>query len=153
VDYKTGGFITDDYIREHFWQRIPPHITQVTAVFDCCNSGTVLDLPLRYAGQGKLGWVGGVEQKTDESKPLVVSFSGCRDPQTSASAYNLERRKQWQGAMSLSLRRVLQQGNYKVPLSQLIEGVRNELRKGGFSQIPQLAFSKEVDPTRLTTFF
>lgn len=151
VDYKTSGFLTDDYIYEHFWKNLKPHIKQVTAIFDCCNSGTVLDLPYRYTSPNRIEKINTIP---DMNSPLVISFSGCHDPQTSASAYNLERRKKWQGAMSWCLRTVLSQYRYgQIPLNELCDKVRAMLRARGFRQVPQLALSAPLPFNTSTSLF
>jgi len=44
VDYDTAGDISDDRIREELINKVPAGVT-VYCIFDCCHSGTVLDLP------------------------------------------------------------------------------------------------------------
>lgn len=44
-DYATAGEITDDELREIFVDRVPAGVTVYAVPFDCCHSGTVLDLP------------------------------------------------------------------------------------------------------------
>lgn len=151
TDYRSSGFMTDDYIRENFWNKVDESTKQITAIFDCCNSGSVLDLPYQYTAPNKMIRVNRVgESKT----PLVISLSGCKDPQTSASAYNMERRRKWQGAMSWCLRSTLAQKRYlPQPLNQLIDTVRKMLRSRGFKQVPQLAFSQDLDPQSVISLF
>lgn len=151
ADYRTAGFLTDDYIRQHFWSKIPSHVKQVTAIFDCCNSGSILDLPYRYKSPNILEKI----NNTPETKsPLVISISGCRDPQTSASAYDLERKRKWQGAMSYFLRILLDQAKHKpVHLNKLVDSLRRHLKRRKFTQIPELAFSSDIDLSQKISLF
>jgi hypothetical protein len=151
VDYRSSGFIRDDYLREHFWTKMPSSVKQITAVFDCCNSGTMFDLPYRYEGGNQ---VRRIEKTQVTNGPLVVSFSGCKDPQTSASAYNLERRKKWQGAMTFCLLGTLGENKFQdMKVSDIMDQVRRKLKSHGFSQVPQLAFSTDVDVNNVNHLF
>ncbi|KAG8922039.1 Ca(2+)-dependent cysteine protease [Tulasnella sp. 418] len=51
ADYKKAGIIIDDYLHSILVQRLPMEC-RLTAVFDSCHSGTVLDLPYIYSTQG-----------------------------------------------------------------------------------------------------
>ncbi|ORY06989.1 hypothetical protein K493DRAFT_332938 [Basidiobolus meristosporus CBS 931.73] len=53
VDYKQAGEIVDDEINAILVRRLPPGV-RLTAVFDSCHSGTVMDLPYVYSSHGKL---------------------------------------------------------------------------------------------------
>ncbi|KAK9674763.1 Ca(2+)-dependent cysteine protease, variant 2 [Basidiobolus ranarum] len=53
VDYKRAGQIVDDEINAVLVRRLPPGV-RLTAVFDSCHSGTVMDLPYVYSSHGKL---------------------------------------------------------------------------------------------------
>ena len=43
IDYQTKGFIIDDIINEKLVKKVPKNV-KLTCIFDCCYSGTVLDL-------------------------------------------------------------------------------------------------------------
>jgi hypothetical protein len=49
VDYKTNGQITDKVLFKTLVAPLPQGC-QLTAVMDCCHSGTVLDLPYVFSG-------------------------------------------------------------------------------------------------------
>jgi hypothetical protein len=44
VDYQTAGFIADDDLLQQVVTPLPAGC-QLTAIMDCCHSGTILDLP------------------------------------------------------------------------------------------------------------
>ena len=49
VDFETAGEIRDDDLYKCLVAPMKKGVT-VTCVFDCCHSGTVLDLPFRFQG-------------------------------------------------------------------------------------------------------
>ena len=55
LDYQSAGQITDDELHRIIVQPLPEGC-KLTCVFDCCHSGTILDLPYIYKpGQGGQG--------------------------------------------------------------------------------------------------
>lgn len=48
VDYATAGEIVDDEIFRLLLIPMPKNVV-VTALFDCCHSGTIMDLPFEYS--------------------------------------------------------------------------------------------------------
>jgi hypothetical protein len=103
-DCMRSGLIVDDEINL-ILRRFSPK-TRVYTVFDCCHSGSIVDLPYQYPTAPDKGPVGGVVPL--ESSPTIVSLSGCRDSQTSADAYNRST-NQFGGALTMALLAVLQQ--------------------------------------------
>ena len=53
VDYHAVGHITDDEMNK-LMVRPLPHGVRLTAVFDCCHSGSSLDLPYTYNPDGSI---------------------------------------------------------------------------------------------------
>jgi len=53
LDYSTAGQILDDVIYDHLVKPLPQGC-RLTAIFDSCHSGTVLDLPYTYQCDGKV---------------------------------------------------------------------------------------------------
>ncbi|KAJ9057970.1 Ca(2+)-dependent cysteine protease [Entomophthora muscae] len=53
VDYNQSGMIVDDEMNAIMVQPLPPGC-RLTAIFDCCHSGTALDLPYTYDQHGKI---------------------------------------------------------------------------------------------------
>jgi hypothetical protein len=47
VDYDRAGMITDDDMHELLVNSLPKGV-KLTCIFDCCHSGTMLDLPFTY---------------------------------------------------------------------------------------------------------
>ncbi|KAK6852445.1 metacaspase [Apiospora arundinis] len=53
LDYKTAGHIVDDEIHHIVVRPLLPGV-RLTAIFDSCHSGTVMDLPYVYSTKGVL---------------------------------------------------------------------------------------------------
>ncbi|KAF9903419.1 Ca(2+)-dependent cysteine protease [Linnemannia zychae] len=51
LDHAENGVITDDELHTLLVKALPPGV-RLTAVFDCCHSGSALDLPYLYASTG-----------------------------------------------------------------------------------------------------
>ena len=68
----------------------------------------------------------------------IISFSGCKDDQTSADLGS-------SGAMSSALLKVLNQYPGQLSYNSLLNGIRNEMQAQNLSQKPQLSCSHELD--------
>ncbi|KAG2024039.1 hypothetical protein CC2G_001636 [Coprinopsis cinerea AmutBmut pab1-1] len=53
LDFKKNGHITDDEMHDLMVKPLPERC-RLTALFDSCHSGTVLDLPYIYSSRGRL---------------------------------------------------------------------------------------------------
>eukprot|EP01065_Artemidia_motanka_P053279 TRINITY_DN9854_c0_g1_i2.p3 TRINITY_DN9854_c0_g1~~TRINITY_DN9854_c0_g1_i2.p3 ORF type:complete len:223 (+),score=55.51 TRINITY_DN9854_c0_g1_i2:690-1358(+) len=135
-DFQRAGMITDDEVFEIIVRPLPDG-ARLTAVLDCCHSGTGLDLPLTWAGDG---W----REATNPWHTLgdVILFSGCDDDQTSADASDQYRRPA--GAMTTALCDSLQ-AQPNCSMSGLMVAMYRRLRQGRFSQRPQLTSSQPFD--------
>ena len=148
VDFKNG-FITDDWLFNNVVKQIPPKC-RCLVISDSCHSGTILDLEYHKGMATKELEV----QKTCKHKGtqgITISLSGCMDPQTSASAYNLNRRRKWRGAMTWALERVLRQCK-RPTLTKTLNNLRRILARNRFSQIPELYTSRLVQPSTWRLF-
>ncbi|KAH7884322.1 peptidase C14, caspase domain-containing protein [Phlebopus sp. FC_14] len=181
VDYEVNGHIVDDNMHEIMVKNLPAGC-RLTAIFDSCHSGSVLDLPYIYSTEGKIkepnllaaagqdlfGAVtsyatkdfGGMmsslsglaniatgnAQKADKitkatrtSAADVISWSGCKDSQTSADTQEAGRAT---GAMSYAFMTVLS-ANPQLSYQQLLVAIRDILR-AKYSQKPQLSSSHPI---------
>ena len=53
VDYESAGQITDDELHELMVANLPQGV-RLTCLFDCCHSGSILDLGFTYLDNGKI---------------------------------------------------------------------------------------------------
>lgn len=146
-DCYHSGMITDDWLNKHFVLKLPSHVT-CYFVTDCCNSGTLLDLPYSSTLKNKTTRI----NKKPIPEATVISLSGCLDPQTSASAYNLERQKKWCGAMTWALVNTVLKSSRHRNIWEAWKHIRGLLSRAKFSQRPRLCFSHAVKPSSITFF-
>jgi len=76
TDYHRSGMIWDNWLSSEFAKKLPQG-TQTIMMFDCCHSGTCLDLPYQYDGEWKK------TRPANPDDPFVLYLSGCRDGQLS----------------------------------------------------------------------
>ena len=127
------NYIIDDELKSIIQNNLKKGVT-LFAIFDSCFSGSVLDL--RYQYLDSLNY----DNYTENSKQLetngdVIMISGCTDNQTSADAYI---NSKFNGAMTWSLLESIKQKPI-CSWRELIKNMRDNLKKNGFDQIPQLS--------------
>lgn len=131
--------ITDDELKTVIQTYLKPSVT-LFALFDCCNSGTVLDLKYQYLDS--LNYDNYTENnKATDSPGNVIMISGCTDKQTSADAFinNIS-----QGAMTWSFIESIN-SNPKLSWKQLIQNMRKLLTNSRYTQIPQLSTGQKFN--------
>lgn len=95
LDVNRVGHLRDDDLRKLLIDKVTEGV-KLTCLFDCCHSGTILDLRYGYVQPHK-GKLRITENNSPETKTDIVLFSGCKDNQYSWEVYD-ERRIQ--GAMT-----------------------------------------------------
>lgn len=136
-DYKRFGIITDDFLKTIIRNFYPK--TKVFSVFDCCNSGSILDLKYRFVNN-----VNVVEEFAGpEIASKVISLSGCRDDQTSADAFNLLNNNQFIGALTACLL-LCYEPACNDDIFLLLRKLHEMLRAKGFTQFPQLCCTYDL---------
>ncbi|KAG7447456.1 uncharacterized protein BT62DRAFT_930467 [Guyanagaster necrorhizus] len=142
VDFKHRGQIIDDEMHLIMVKSLPAGC-RLTALFDCCHSGTALDLPYVYGHDGRLIKKEQISKKWRKIKSTpadVISWSGSQDSQTSADTFQGGVPV---GAMSYafvtSLRKTPEQS-----YQQLLRSIRKILHPK-YSQKPQLGSSHHID--------
>ena len=135
LDCKSAGIIKDDFIVK-ILSSTP---ADVFTIFDCCHSGTILDLIYRYEPFRDIPFT---DKKYSETDNNIISISGCRDNQTSAEVW-FKRVKQNRGALTYFIITELNKDNntYKI----MLKNIRKYLNKCKLKQIPQLHTSKKID--------
>lgn len=155
IDWKTGGQIIDDEIH-NFVVKPLPFGARLTAIMDCCHSGTGMDLPFIFGGSQ----VGNYEmalsnkgkkkskelfsnaQSKGESVGDVILFSGCRDDQTSADVTTAMSSG---GAMTTAFLKAsaMNTNNPYLTYAQLLVALRDCLKT--YSQVAQLSTGRPMD--------
>jgi hypothetical protein len=101
-DFDRAGMIVDDEIFDRIVAPLPSGV-KLTAVMDCCHSGTGLDLPFTLSRLHG-GWQ--EEDNPCHSAGDVLLISGCQDEQTSSDGGGSY--SQPMGAMTTALCKALQ---------------------------------------------
>lgn len=183
LDWKRAGHIVDDDMHDIMVKPLPEGC-RLTAIFDCCHSGSALDLPYMYGRNGKIKREPNLSRaagddifgdrsfndreygvnelardfegmdrrlgdarrrrryvlKIKTSPADVISWSGCKDSQTSADTFQ---NNVATGAMSYAFIKCLKE-NPNVTYQELLINIRKIL-KNRFSQKPQLSASHPID--------
>lgn len=135
VDFESSGLLLDDELNA--LMRTVNTRTQVYWFVDACHSGTILDLQYRMDGRMKH-----VVDNRNAMPQSIICLSGCGDPQVSEESVV---RGRVQGALTVALLHQLRVSRTgAVRWHVLAETVRDALRKGGHSQVPQLTSSKKL---------
>ena len=111
---------------------------RLTVIYDCCHSGTALDLPFIYDadGQPKMEIQEKIVQ-TKTSEADVILFSGCKDNQTSQE-------KSGNGAASYAFIDTIKNGR-NLTYTKLLSIMRDKLAAEGFSQEIQMSTGYPTD--------
>lgn len=131
--------ISDDELKTIIQQNLKSNVT-LFCLFDCCNSGTLLDL--RYQYLENLNYDSFTENdKNLETNGNVILLSGCRDEQYS---YESSVNNKVQGAMSLAFNEITK-NNPNITWRELLKNMRQRIKIAGFNQIPQLSSGRVMD--------
>lgn len=135
---QTGLILDDDLLR--IFSKFNPK-TRIYAIFDCCHSGSMLDLPYVYPSHRPVS-----DCHDGEKGPRIIMLSGCRDPQTSADAFD-RRSQRYGGALTTALLRVLQAtatAAKPVGLLELHTRILEILQTDGYEQYPLLSSTHPI---------
>lgn len=142
-----AGFIRDDELNKILVDSLPEGVS-LRAIFDCCHSGTILDLPYSFISNTRT-----VQETKAVVNRDIWMISGCRDPETSADAF-IEGRAS--GALTWALLKALSDIRLSgvkgstTTWKELIKEVRVLLLRGRYEQIPLLGLdSKERAESRI----
>jgi metacaspase-1 len=126
VDYKKSGCISDDELYQIFHNLNPK--CHVIMKFDCCHSGTLLDLMYKWNTRKKAT----IENALCDIQAKILTISGCADSQTSADAMI---NGKYSGALTSTFLSSIKETNDSFKLLELI---RDKLKEQEFTQVPQI---------------
>ena len=142
LDFNSSGMIRDDWIFKVLCANLPAGC-RLTAVTDCCHSGSILDLPYELQGNN-FARVGKKESAAD-----VLLISGCKDAQTSADVSSVGSFVSGQGpagaggACTSCLMAMLEEGQIgKISYGELRDRMLKFLKEHRYSQVPQFSSTK-----------
>mmetsp|Transcript_26504 Transcript_26504/g.40220 ORF Transcript_26504/g.40220 Transcript_26504/m.40220 type:complete len:513 (-) Transcript_26504:57-1595(-) len=141
LDYENKQ-ITDDELWGSIVYPLPAG-ARLTALMDCCHSGTGLDLPFEYMYKqnkhnkyNQSSWM--EDLNPAHSQGDVVLISGCKDDQTSADAFQQGTAG---GAMTQAFLTAYEQHPY-CTYPELLQAIHQALKQRRFTQRPQLTASQ-----------
>jgi len=138
-DFQKAGMITDDEI----YAILNTSKCRTLVFFDSCNSGSACDLPysINYT---KGSFVKSLSSRnTAMPNANIIMMSGCRDPQTSADAYN-DFAKSAEGAFTMSFLGALRKNDHNADIMKIYGDVCSALIQNRFTQIPVLSSSAQT---------
>ena len=145
-DFHRGvRHITDDEVWAAIVRPLPSGV-RLTAIMDCCHSGTGMDLPLKYNVASRQ-WSEDVN--LPHSAGDVVLFSGCTDDQVAADVHGGHEKAQ--GAMTKSLLAAYKErcrstsSSSIITYADLLDAIHVQLCRKGFPQKPQMTSSQRFD--------
>jgi len=145
ADYNSGGgTIRDDWLKSEFRTKIDPK-AETVAVFDCCHSGTMFDLP--YSCDVENGQWASTGQPDYKDDGFFFYMSGCQDKQTSAEVITS---KGSNGAMTTALCKLIQKNaaekkNINDFLASLRDRLKNKKSCDGNAQKPNMCCTVPFD--------
>ncbi|ARF08832.1 caspase domain protein [Catovirus CTV1] len=144
LDYDKKGFIIDDIINSRLLQKIPENVN-MTSIFDCCHSGTIMDLKYGLDASKKYA-ITENKRINNNIKANVLMLGGCLDSQTSADTMEINsitKKQQNQGALTWGFFEIMKKYNNTVEINKFIQELNLLLKNKKYTQIPQLSFSKK----------
>jgi len=132
-------FILDDEFKALLTKYVKKGITFI-AFFDCCNSGSILDLKYQWS-DSLFNDKHTYNSKLIETEGNVIMISGSSDVQTSSDAWI---NGKYAGAMRWSLMETLKT-NKEISWLELLDSMRTLLKNSQYTQTPQLSSGREID--------
>jgi len=146
VDFQSTSHIVDNDLYTALVAPLPTGC-RLTAVFDSCHSGTVLDLPYLHSAHGRLRSLAHITQSALKRGVApcsdVICFAGCKDDGTSADTFEGGVAV---GAMSYALLKILKgiaENHTHLTYSQILQQLRAIL-VSKYSQKPQISGTHPV---------
>jgi len=132
--------IVDDDLNAIIQANLKPNVS-LFVLFDCCHSGTMLDLKYNYPLDPTLPSIMIDNGSSGNTKSNVYYISGCKDEQTSMEAY-IESKSQ--GAFTWAFLNAVN-SNPSISWMNLVKNIRDNLKKYQFIQVPQFSSGLSCD--------
>lgn len=151
MDYATAGCILDNDLFAIVAKDLPAGV-RLTVLFDCCHSGSMLDLPYSFVGgsgvsSGQTYHMKQIRQN-NFSAGDVLMISGCMDTQTSADVGNtatLGNGTTGAGGAATQCLSYILLNTKDLSYTDTMVKTREMLVKKKFEQVPQLSASKPIN--------
>jgi len=141
VDFDRGGMLTDDFLFRLLCDNLDPK-AKLTVIFDCCHSGSALDLPYRWGRSGQ-AIVENIAWTSNKELPDIVLLSASHDSQTAAEStteYGTSG-----GAMTAAFLQAIRNNPNTLNYAELLDALYGYMKRGGYEQIPQITSTKKLD--------
>jgi hypothetical protein len=138
--------ITDDELRTFLIDKIPAGVKCFT-IFDCCHSGSILDLRYNYQAPTQNSITMTQDSTYTSTKGDVLFLSGCRDSQTAADTVDTFGKPC--GATTWALQETWKKYGINIKLKYLLWDIRSFLKVRKYDQIPQLSTGRSLDMNKL----
>jgi metacaspase-1 len=151
VDYASAGCIVDNDIFKILAETLPAGV-RLTVLFDCCHSGSMLDLPYTFVGSSGVSSSGSYHmqqiRRNNFTAGDVLMISGCMDTQTSADVGNtatLGNGTTGAGGAATQCLTYILLNTQNLTYTETMVKTREMLTKKRFEQVPQLSASKPIN--------
>jgi len=139
----TPGLVVDTEMHRLMVQPLPPRC-RLTAIYDCCHSGTLLNLPHIYDSNG------GVKEpklRYSRRREILHQRSSHADVVSLIVGHNHQETVETNlgGALRWAFIKCMKQYQSNVTYKQLMESAHDHMKRYRFPQEPQLSSSLEID--------
>ncbi|KAH8981557.1 caspase domain-containing protein [Lactarius hatsudake] len=137
ISSSTPGIIVDDDMHD-IMVRPLPRGCRLTAILDCCHSGTLLDLPFIYDSRGTPKPTDPILVQRKSSKADVISLSACKDSERAFEARE-------GGALRRAFIEYMTNPGSGRTYYEIARNLRAYMNANDFRQRPQLSSCRPID--------
>lgn len=155
VDYRgwTGNrYIKSVWLFNKFVAKVPPSV-KTMVMFDCCHSGSLLDLPFKYHKGTFVVDKDNAKNRVQEGVS-VFYLAGCQDTEQAKEITWTNKLIPWKkkrgGVLTLGFLKLVREHGDDLTLTKLIDGLRDEV--ACHKQVPQLSSTMKVSNPEHTRF-
>ena len=134
-----NDFISDDEFNELF-SKLNKN-KKLICIFDCCHSGTILDLKYKYNYNKNICYI---DNNKNNITCDAILFSGCKDIQKSKDVYGWTKKYKYSGAFTTSILKILKHHN-DLSVNNIMIYAKKNLENKNLVQTPQITSSKLIN--------